>query len=379
LQRGRIGDPENLHPLRKDEMAAKAKKKDFYEVLEVSRECSAEEIKKAYRGKALQYHPDRNPGDKGAETLFKECAEAYEVLSDPEKRELYDRYGEAGLRGTDFRHYASPEDIFSSFGDIFGDLFGFGRARQAWHRGSDLRYQLEIEFVEAARGATKSLDLERPALCGNCKGSGAESDDDVQVCAACHGQGQVLRQRGFLTLQTTCGACRGEGRVVKKVCRTCKGRGQVKERKSVEVQIPAGVEEGNVLRLRGEGMPSPSGGEAGDLLIVLRVREHPIFRRHGLDLVLSYPLSFVQAALGDRVAVPTLDGEEELAVPAGTQPQTVLRLAGKGIDTGRQQGDLLVQVDVKIPTRLSAEQKEHLRAYATLEGAVPKEKKWWNL
>jgi molecular chaperone DnaJ len=361
-------------------VAGRTKKKDFYEVLGVSRECPAEELKKAYRAKALQYHPDRNPGDKEAEDAFKQCAEAYEALSDPEKRQLYDRFGEAGLKGTDFRHYGSPEDVLSSFGDIFGDLFGFGRARQAWQRGSDLRYQLDLEFVEAAKGAAKAIDLERPAVCSKCGGSGAESEADIEVCETCGGHGQVLRQRGFLTIQTACSACRGEGRIVKKACRACKGRGQVKEKKTIDVQIPAGVEEGNVLRLRGEGMPSPSaGGEAGDLLIVLRVREHQVFRRHGLDLVIAYPLSFVQAALGDAVTVPTLDGEEELKVPAGTQPQAVLRLEGKGIGVGRRRGDLLVQMDVKIPTKLSAEQKELLRAFAATEGASPKEKKWWSL
>ncbi len=361
-------------------MTARPAKKDFYEVLGVPREADAAEIKKAYRAKAMQHHPDRNPGDKEAEAAFKLCAEAYEVLCDPEKRELYDRYGMAGLKGTDFRHYASPEDVFGAFGDIFGDLFGFGRMRQAWHRGSDLRYQLELEFVEACRGVQKLIDIERPAPCPNCHGSCAESEADVEVCGTCRGQGQVLRQRGFLTISTACSACRGEGRVIRRPCKTCKGRGQVKEKKTVEVAVPAGVEEGNVLRLRGEGLPSPAaGGPSGDLLIVLRVLEHPVFRRHGLDLVIGLPVSFVQAALGDTLAVPTLDGEEDLKIPPGTQPQTLLRLEGRGVRAGRQTGDLLVQVDVKIPTKLSAEQKELLRSFAATEGASPREKKWWNL
>ena len=361
-------------------MTAKGANRDFYEVLGVAREADAAEIKKAYRAKALQYHPDRNPGDKDAEGLFKECAEAYEVLCDSEKRELYDRYGMAGLKGTDFRHYTSSEDVFGAFGDIFGDLFGFGRARQAWHRGADLRYQLDLEFVEAAHGAKKQVELERPAVCPRCQGSCAESPEDVEVCAGCHGQGQVLRQRGFLTISTTCPSCRGEGRVIRKPCRGCKGRGQIKEKKTVEVAVPAGVEEGNVLRLRGEGMPSPTaGGPPGDLLIVLRVLDHPVFRRHGLDLLLLLPVSFIQASLGDTLTVPTLDGEQELKLPAGTQPQAVLRLEGLGVRAGRQVGDLLVQVDVKIPTKLSAEQKELLRSFAATEGAAPKEKKWWNL
>ncbi|MHB8836978.1 MAG: molecular chaperone DnaJ [Candidatus Methylomirabilia bacterium] len=361
-------------------MTARQTKKDFYEVLGVPRDADGAEIKKAYRAKAMQYHPDRNPDDKASESLFKECAAAYEALCDPQKRERYDRYGMAGLKGTDFRHYSSPEDVFGAFGDIFGDLFGFGGARQAWHRGSDLRYQIDLEFVEAARGVKKEIELERPALCAHCQGSCAESPEDVETCSTCRGQGQVLRQRGFLTLSTACPACRGEGRVIKNPCTACKGRGQTLEKKTVEVKIPAGVEEGNVLRVRGEGLPSPSpGGPPGDLLIVLRVLEHPIFQRHGLDLVLAFPVSFVQAALGDTLTVPTLDGDEELDLPAGTQPQAVLRLAGKGIKTGRRTGDLLVQVDVKIPTKLSAEQKEILRSYAATEGVSTKGKHWWNL
>jgi len=360
--------------------AGRKQKRDFYEVLGVERTCTFEEIKKSYRSRALQYHPDRNPGDAEAENLFKECAEAYEVLSDPKKRELYDQYGMAGLKGTDFRHYASPEDIFGAFGDIFGDLFGFGRAREAWHRGSDLRYQLEIEFAEAAKGVTRTVELERPAACGSCGGTGAATPEDVEVCSTCRGQGQVLRQRGFLTIQTACPSCRGEGRVVRKPCRACKGRGEVREKKPVAIRIPAGVDEGTVLRLRGEGMPSPApGGQPGDLLVVLRVAEHPVFRRDGLDLVMALPVSFVQAALGDTVTVPTLDGEEQLEVPAGTQPHEVLRLAGRGVAAGRRTGDLLVQVDVVIPRKLSGEQKELLRQYAATEGAAPKEKKWWNL
>jgi molecular chaperone DnaJ len=328
----------------------------------------------------MQHHPDRNPGDKGAETLFKACAEAYEVLCDPQKRELYDRHGMAGLKGTDFRHYSTPEDVFGAFGDIFGDLFGFGGGRQGRQRGSDLRYQVDLEFVEAARGVKKEIELERPALCQKCEGSGAESPQDVEICSGCGGQGQVLRQRGFFTMSTTCPSCRGEGRTIKKRCPVCVGLGQVRQKKTVEVAIPAGVEEGNVLRVRGEGMPSPHpGGQPGDLLIVLRVLEHPIFQRHGLDLVLAFPVSFVQAALGDTLTVPTLDEEEELRLPAGTQPQAVLRLEGKGIKAGRQTGDLLVQIDVKIPTKLTAEQKEILRSYAATEGVAPKGKKWWNL
>lgn len=359
--------------------AARNGEQDLYAVLGVARDASPEEIKKAYRAKALQHHPDRNPGDKEAESQFKSCAEAYEVLCDPEKRSLYDRFGMAGLRGTDFHRYTNFEEIFSSFGDIFGDLFGFGRMRQAWHRGSDLRYHLELEFVEAALGTAKTVEIERPAICGRCGGTGADSEADIAVCEDCRGEGQVLRQRGFLTIAVPCGACRGEGRVIRKPCRGCKGRGQTRETRRLEVQVPAGVEGGNVLRLRGEGLPSPSGGPPGDLLVVLGVREHELFRRSGLDLVLTLPVSFVQAALGDRVDVPTLGEEAELDIPAGTQPGAVLRLEGLGIAAGAHRGDLLVQLEVRIPRKLSSEQKELLRSFAATEGSAPKEKKWWQL
>lgn len=353
-------------------------KRDFYEVLGVPRSASQEEIKKAYRAKALQYHPDRNPGDKKAENSFKEASEAYEVLSDPHKREVYDTYGFAGLKGTDFRHFTSFEDIFSSFSDIFGDLFGFGRVRQAWNRGSDLRYHLELTFLEAAKGVKKSIDIERPAICPACGGSRAEPGAGIDACRKCGGRGQILRSHGFLTISTTCPACRGEGEVIVKPCRRCRGKGQVKETRLLEVEIPAGVEEGSLLRYRGEGLPSPSGGPPGDLLLQILVQEHEFFQRQGLDLLLNYPVSFVQASLGDKVEIPTLDGTRELTIPTGTQPQTILRVKGGGIQVGRQQGDLFVQVVVKIPTRLTSAQKETLRKFAASENISPKGKKWWN-
>ncbi len=354
-------------------------KNDFYEVLGIPRTATPEEVKKAYRARALQYHPDRNPGDKEAEKLFKEASEAYEALGDPQKRELYDTYGFAGLRGTDFHPFTSSEDIFSSFGDIFGDLFGFGRMRQAWHRGSDLRYVLELTFVEAAKGVKKTIEIERPVVCPSCQGSRAEPGTEVEACRQCGGRGQVIRSHGFLNISSTCPLCRGEGQVIPERCRKCRGAGQVKEKRPLEVEIPAGVEEESVLRLRDEGMPSMGGGPTGDLLIVITVKEHEFFQRRGLDLYLSYPISIVQAALGDTVAIPSLDGDRELTIPPGTQPKTILQIKGGGIRAGRQRGNLLAQVEVKVPTRLSAEQKEILRAFAATERKSAKEKKWWNL
>jgi molecular chaperone DnaJ len=353
-------------------------KRDFYEVLGVARDASPEEIKKAYRTKAMEFHPDRNPGDREAEEAFKEAAEAYEALGDPNKRQLYDTYGFAGLKGTDFRSYSSFEDIFSSFGDIFGDLFGFGRTRQAWHRGADARYMMELTFEEAARGVSKSVDINRPKVCPECRGSRSEPGKDPETCTRCGGRGQVLRNHGFLHISTSCPSCDGEGKIISHPCRTCDGQGQVVEKHSVDVDIPAGVEENSVLRVRGEGMPSPSGGPPGDLLIGIHVAEHELFQRRGPDLFMVLPLSFVQAALGDRIEIPTLDEPKEMKVPAGTQPGAVLTIEGGGIRIGGTRGDLHAQVDVKIPTKLNAEQKELLRQYAATEGMHPKERKWWN-
>lgn len=353
-------------------------KRDFYEVLGVARNASQEEIKKAYRAKAMEYHPDRNQGDREAEELFKEASEAYEALGDPQKRELYDTYGFAGLKGTDFRPFTSFDDIFSSFGDIFGDLFGFGRVRQAWHRGADLRYMMNLTFEEAAKGVRKTIELDKPALCEACRGSRAEPGTEPEVCRRCNGRGQILRAQGFLHISTTCTDCGGEGKVISTPCRECRGEGQVRKTHTIEVDIPAGVEDDTVLRLRGEGLPGTSGGPPGDLLIGISVEEHDLFQRRGADLFMVLPISFVQACLGDTVEVPTLDGIKELKVPPGVQPGTILRLEDGGIRIGRKQGDLHAQVTVKIPTRLSAEQKEMLRNYAATEGSLPKEKKWWH-
>jgi molecular chaperone DnaJ len=350
-------------------------KRDYYEVLGVSRNASQDEIKKIYRSLAMKYHPDRNPGDQDAEEAFKEAAEAYEALGDPTKRELYDTYGFAGLKGTDFRPFTSFDDVFSSFGDIFGDLFGFGRASR---RGADLRYMMELTFEEAARGIKKTIEIEKPAVCPSCQGSRAEKGTQPEICTQCRGQGQVMRKHGFLHISTSCPSCGGEGRIIRKPCKECRGTGQIRRKNELDVDIPAGVESDAVLRMRGEGMPSPSGGPPGDLLIGIHVGEHELFQRRGADLFMVLPISFVEAALGDSVEIPTLDGEEEMNIPAGTQPGVVLTMKGGGIQIGRQRGDLHAQVDVKIPARLTAEQKEILREFAATEGTSPKEKKWWN-
>jgi molecular chaperone DnaJ len=354
-------------------------KRDLYEVLEVARDASQEEVKKAYRAKAMKFHPDRNRGDRSAESRFKEASEAYEALGDVEKRQRYDAYGFAGLKGTDYRPFTSSDDIFSSFGDIFGDFLGFGRGRQARRRGADLRYLLELTFEEAALGVTKTIEFEKPVLCSACSGSRAEPGTEPEICTQCQGRGQVLRNHGFLNISTTCPACGGAGKVIAKPCRACKGEGQTMEEHSLEAPIPAGVEDDALLRMRGEGLPGPAGGPSGDLLIGISVKEHEIFQRHGADLFMLLPISFVQAALGDEIEVPTLEESRDLKIPPGTQPGTILRLDGAGIKIGRQHGDLHAQVNVKIPADLTAEQKKILKDYAATEGAVPKGKKWWQL
>jgi molecular chaperone DnaJ len=353
-------------------------KRDLYEVLGVLKTASQDEIKKAYRGKAMEFHPDRNPGDGEAEDFFKEASEAYEALGDPKKRELYDMYGFAGLKGTDFRPFTNFEDIFSSFGDVFGDLFGFGRARQAWHRGADLRYMMELTFEEAAKGVKRAIEIESPDICPACRGSRSEAGTEPELCGLCKGKGQVLRSHGFLNISTACPDCGGAGKIIKKPCPECRGEGQVRRMRQLDVDVPAGVEDDSVLRLRGEGLPGSSGGPPGDLLIGISVQEHDLFQRRGADLFMVLPLSFVQATLGDTVEVPTLDGIRELEFPAGTQPGTLLHLKGGGIKIGRHQGDLHTQVKVNIPGKVTAEQREILRTYASTEGPLPKEKKWWH-
>lgn len=352
-------------------------KRDFYEVLGVVREASQEDIKKAYRAKAMEFHPDRNPGDGEAESFFKEASEAYEALGDPEKRERYDTYGFDGLKGTGFHPFSSAEEIFSSFGDIFGDFFGFGGGRRA-RRGADLRYMMDLSFVEAAKGVSKTIDIEKPVICHACQGSRAEPGTEPEICRQCQGRGQVMRNHGFLHMSTPCPACEGQGKVIATPCGECEGQGQIRKQHSVDVDIPAGVESDSVLRVRGEGLVSPAGGPSGDLLVGLNVGEHEFFQRRGADLFMALPISFVQAALGDTIEIPTLDEEKEVKLSPGTQPGTIVSIEGAGIQIGRHQGSLHAQVEVKIPTKLTAEQKDILKSYAATEGDVPKEKKWWD-
>lgn len=347
-------------------------KRDYYDVLGLSRNATEAELKATYRKLALKYHPDRNPGDKEAEDKFKEAAEAYEVLHDSEKRAIYDQYGHAGLEGTGFSGFGGFEDIFSSFGDIFDDFFGFGtrrRSRTRVQRGADLRYDLQLQFMDAAFGTETKINVKKRELCSACEGSRCEPGTSPETCRQCGGAGQVTRNQGFFTVRTTCPVCRGEGQAVIHPCRECGGEGQVVVSKKVSVKIPAGVDSGSRLRLTGEGEPGQYGGPPGDLYVFIYVEPHEFFERHDSNIVCKIPVSFVQAALGDKISVPTLNGNKKLQIPKGTQPGDVLKFSGEGIPslrTGRR-GDQLIQVDIKTPTHLSKKQEALLKEFAQLE------------
>ncbi len=346
-------------------------KRDYYEVLGLKRDATADDIKRSYRQMALKFHPDKNPGDEEAERRFKEAAEAYEVLSDAEKRQRYDRYGHAGVDGGvhDFR---SAEDIMSAFGEIFGgDLFGgmFGSRRRGPRPGQDLLMKLEIELQEAARGATKPIDIARQEICDDCGGSGARKGTSPVTCDYCRGQGQVVQSRGFFQVATTCPACGGQGTRVVDPCPKCKGGGKVIKNAHIKVDIPPGVATGMWLQLRNQGEPGDPGAPRGNLRIQIAVRPHRFFERQGNDLVCQVPISFPQAALGAEVEVPTLDGTEKLAIPRGTQTGEVFKLKGRGMPdvNGRGRGDELVEVVVEIPKKLTPRQEELVRELAEIE------------
>ncbi|MFW6081435.1 MAG: molecular chaperone DnaJ [Desulfosalsimonas sp.] len=354
-----------------------SEKRDYYEVLGVDRNADSNELKAKYRKIALKYHPDRNPGDSEAEEKFKEAAEAYEVLSNPEKRQMYDRFGhrafENGGAGGQAGGFRDFEDIFSSFGDIFEDFFGFrqggrgGRSRA--QRGSDLRYDLTIEFTDAAFGKDTELELEKMVACDECRGTGAKPGTEPETCEQCRGTGQFVRNQGFFQVKSVCPRCRGQGRVITEPCPKCMGRQQVAARKKVELKIPAGVDTGSRLRLAGEGEPGINGGPPGDLYVFIRVKPHDIFERRDNDIVCKVELSFVQAALGDEITVPTLTGEETVEIPKGTQYGDIIKLTNQGIPSLRTglPGDELVEVVLKTPKHMSKRQEEILREFEKLE------------
>jgi molecular chaperone DnaJ len=349
-------------------------KADYYDILGVDRNASSEEIKKNYRKLAMQYHPDKNPGDKTAEEKFKEAAEAYEVLSDPEKRDIYNRYGHEGLSGTGFRGFTGFEDIFSSFGDIFEDIFGFSsgrtRSRTAPRQGADLRYDLSIKFMDAAFGIVTDIDLEKFERCTVCGGTGATPGTEAEVCSTCQGRGQVTQRTGFFSISTTCPNCRGAGSVIKNPCRECRGTGKAKVQKKVQLKIPPGVETGSRLRLRGEGEDGEFGGPRGDLYVFIYVEPHEYFERKGDDIFCKTPISITQAALGATIRVATLNGDEKIKVPKGTQHGKIFKLKGKGFPhlRGFGKGDQIVQTMVEVPTHLSRKEEKLLKEFAKLRG-----------
>lgn len=357
-----------------------ATKRDYYEILSVSRDCDDASLKTAYRKLALKYHPDRNPNDQDAEEKFKEAAEAYSVLSDPQKRAAYDRYGHQGLQGMGAQGF--DPSAFTDFGDILGDLFGFsdlfggsGRrtgGRNRAQRGEDLRYDLEVSLEDAIRGLSVEIQVPRMDVCSRCQGTGAEKNDGLVSCPMCHGRGEVVYQQSFLQIRRTCSQCGGRGQIVRRPCTQCRGERQVRTERKLKVTIPAGVDSGTHLKLAHEGQSGFNGGPPGDLYVVIKVKEHPIFERQGDDLLCTVPLNVAQAALGTHINLLTFDGLEQVKIPEGIQSGSRIRLKNLGVPRlqGSGRGDLFVQVDLKIPSKLTREQR---KLFEQLREMLPEE------
>jgi molecular chaperone DnaJ len=350
--------------------------RDYYEILMVDKTETAEGIKKAYRKLAIQYHPDKNPGNPEAEEKFKEASAAYQILSDPEKRAKYDRFGHAAFQngGRGGGGFSDVDDIMSHFGDIFGDIFGGGgRSRQSRNsprRGSDLRYLTEISLAEVISGVEREVEFDTEDTCGECKGSGAEKGSKAETCATCGGHGQVRVSQGFFQMQTTCPTCHGQGSVVKKPCKPCRGTGRQKQHRKISINIPAGVDSGTRLRVSGEGEGGYLGGPAGDLFVEIRVREDDRFEREGEQLYSKLSVHFLQLLLGAEVPVPTVTGQASLKIPKGTQVGETLRVSGEGLPSLRngRRGDLNVQIDVEFPKKFSKKEEELLKSLAEMQG-----------
>lgn len=344
-------------------------KKDYYELLEIDKSANPDEIKKAYRKKAIKFHPDKNPGDKGAEEKFKEVTEAYQVLSDPAKRKQYDQFGHAGFEqggfnggGFDFSNFNDLGDIV---GDLFGDFFGtFGGRKRAsrGQRGHDLKYAVTIDFMEAVNGVKKTISFAKMDGCQSCGGTGVAEGKHPETCPECGGSGQVKVSHGFFMMSRTCPRCNGTGRIIKDPCKECRGSGRVRKEKKLEITIPAGVDNGSALKLRGEGEAGSNGGINGDLYVEIRVRPHDVFRREGYDIIVDLDISYSDAVLGTTVVVPTLTGNAELKIPSGTESGKVFRMKGKGIvpQRGYSAGDQFVSVRIKVPKKVSKKVKELL-------------------
>ncbi len=349
--------------------------KSYYEILGVAQDISVDGIKKAYRKLAMKYHPDHNQGDAEAEEKFKEAAEAYEVLSDVEKRRIYDTYGKEGLHNSGYSGPGSSDDIFSHINDIFGDLFGFGGGRSQRRdpngpvQGDDLRYDIEISFMDAVHGVKREINVSKRETCNTCNGSGCKPGHKPQVCPTCHGRGQVIHSQGFFQVSTACPNCHGSGQVITDPCQDCHGTGLVERSKKIDLRIPAGVDTGSRMRLSGQGEGGRRGGPSGDLFVVIHVDEHEYFQRDGQTIFLRLPVSMVKAALGSDANVPTVHGTATLKIPAGTQTGQRFTLRGEGVPSlrGAGKGDMIVEVQVLTPTKLTKEQKDLLREFEGME------------
>ncbi len=362
-------------------------KRCYYEILGVARDASDRDISKAYRKMAVQFHPDSNSGDESAGMQFKMCAEAYEVLGDTEKRRRYDQFGHAGVDGAG-AGFSSAEDIFAAFGDIFGgggggifgDLFSGGRGGRRGRRGNDVRVDMTLTLEEAATGVTRTIRMPRNSTCKTCSGAGSRPGSQPQRCSQCGGRGQIVQSAGILSVQTTCPACRGAGSRVVDPCPDCRGQGVVQSEVSLDVDIPAGIDDGMRVRIRGQGDPGSNGAQAGDCYCFVSVKSHRMFHRDGSNLVLQLPITYTQAALGTELDVPTLEGPERLTIPRGTQSGEVFKLSGRGMKDpqGGRTGDLLVQTFIETPKKMSAEQEKILRQLAELENTevLPQRKKF---
>ncbi len=358
-------------------------KLDYYEVLSVTKDADHETIKKSYRKLAMQFHPDKNPGDKTAEDKFKQAAEAYEVLGNTDKRSKYDRFGHAAFSqgGAGFQ---DVDDVFANFSDIFGDLFGGGgRGRQRRSsngpaRGADLRYLCEVELKDVITGLERDIEFETDESCLECHGSGAEKGSEAEVCPSCRGAGQVIAQQGFFSVATTCPTCQGSGRIIKNPCKKCQGKGRTRAKRKIRVNVPAGVDTGTQLRVTGEGEGGHRGGPAGDLYVEIRVKENEIFERHGVDLLAPLEISYLQALLGAEIEATTVDGDEKVSIPPGTNGGDRIRLKDKGVPSlrGGGRGSLYFDIQVDVPKKLSKDEEKLLREIANLkkESVAPPKK-----
>lgn len=349
--------------------------RDFYEILGVERSADQDTIKKAYRKLAMQFHPDKNPNNKEAEDKFKEAASAYEVLGDPEKRAKYDRFGHAAFQQGGGRGFTDVDDIFSSFGDIFGDFFGMGgarssRSRNQPRRGSDLRYLTEVSLAEVISGVERDIEFDTEETCESCKGSGAERGSSPETCSTCGGHGQVRVSQGFFQMATTCPTCQGQGTIIKSPCKQCRGRGRQSQHRKIKITIPPGVDTGTRLRVSGEGEGGHLGGPSGDLYVEIRVKEDERFEREGEHLYTKYEVPYLQLLLGGEVQIPTVTGKSSLEIPRGTQVGETLKISGEGVPSLRsgRRGDLYIQVGVEFPKKLSKKEEELLKELAQMQG-----------